>query len=103
MSEETASRAIDFALSDPSPYMKFEFQGSRSLLNFDLIKYIVEETHEKNKIFRKNLSFAIATNLAVVTDEMLDFAKFIRLIFRLLWMAHQMFMTTIVQGQAKQS
>ena len=75
MSEETASRAIDFALSGPSPYMKFEFQGGESLLNFDLIKYIVEETHEKNKIFRKNLSFVIATNLAVVTDEMLDFCK----------------------------
>ena len=75
MSEETASRAIDFALSGPSPYMKFEFQGGEPLLNFDLIKYIVEETHEKNKIFRKNLSFVIATNLAVLNDEMLNFCR----------------------------
>jgi uncharacterized protein len=75
MSEETASKAIDFALSGPSSFMKFEFQGGESLLNFDLVRFIVEVALERNKAFNKNLSFVIATNLAVVTDEMLNFCK----------------------------
>jgi uncharacterized protein len=75
MSQDIASNAIDFALSGPSPRMKFEFQGGESLLNFDLIKYIVEEAKKRNEILRKDLSFIIATNLAVVSDEILDFCK----------------------------
>lgn len=42
MSEETASRAIDLMFRCPSPAVKVEFQGGESLLNFDLIRFIVE-------------------------------------------------------------
>jgi uncharacterized protein len=75
MSQQTASNAINFALSGPSPRMKFEFQGGESLLNFDLIQYIVEEAKKRNEVCRKDLSFVIATNLAVVTEEILDYCK----------------------------
>ncbi len=75
MSKETASKAIDFALSGPSPQMKFEFQGGEPLLNFALIKYIVQEAKKRNEFYKKNLSFVIATNLAMITEEMLDYCK----------------------------
>ena len=73
MSEETAIKAIDFALSGPSPRMKFEFQGGESLLNFDLIRFIIKEAKLRNEKFNKDLAFVAATNLAVINDEMLDF------------------------------
>lgn len=73
MTEETALRAIDFAFDGPSPKIKFEFQGGESLLNFDLIRFIVKEAKKKNDRYRKELAFVAATNLAIVTDAMLDF------------------------------
>lgn len=75
MSQETASRGIDFALDSPAPRMKIEFQGGEPLLNFDLIKYIVEETKKRGEIRNKELFFVIATNLAVLTEEILDYCK----------------------------
>lgn len=71
MSKEVASKSIDIALKSPSKNIKIEFQGGEPLLNFDLIKYIVHEAKARNN--NKNLAFVIATNLAVVTSEILDF------------------------------
>jgi len=71
MSEEVASKSIDLTLRSPSKNIKIEFQGGESLLNFELIKYIVEEAKSRN--VDKNLGFVIATNLAVVTQEILDY------------------------------
>ena len=71
MSKEIASKSIDLALRSPSKNIKIEFQGGESLLNFDLIQYIVEEAKLRNA--DKNLGFVIATNLAVVTREILDY------------------------------
>ena len=71
MSKEIASSSIDLALKSPSKNIKIEFQGGESLLNFDLIKYIVHETKSRN--INKNIGFVIATNLAVVTKEILEF------------------------------
>src|SRR6266540_3770888 len=41
MSEETATKALTFALSTPSSKIKIEFQGGEPLLNFELIEKIV--------------------------------------------------------------
>ena len=73
MSEATATKASKFALSGPSPRIKFEFQGGESLLNFELIRFIVREAKKQNEFRGKDLAFVAATNLAVLTDEMLDF------------------------------
>ena len=44
MSEDTARRALDVAMSSPPPAIKIEFQGGEPLLNFGLIKSIVAAT-----------------------------------------------------------
>ena len=48
MSEETARRALEVMFRSPSPDLKVEFQGGEPLLNFDLVRYIVEEAKEMN-------------------------------------------------------
>ncbi len=73
MSKESASSSIDLALSSPSKNIKIEFQGGESLLNYELIQYIVEETKKRGS--GKNLAFVIATNLAVVSREILQFCS----------------------------
>ena len=73
MPRETASTAIDLALRSPANAIKIEFQGGEPLLNFDLIKYIVTEAKARNG--GKQLSFVIATNLALINEEILQFCE----------------------------
>lgn len=73
MTEETASRAIDLVFRSPSPHLKIEFQGGESLLNFSLVRYVVEEARRRND--GRHMTFVITSNLANLTDEMLDYCE----------------------------
>lgn len=75
MTEETALRALDLVFRSPSPAIKIEFQGGESLLNLPIIRFVVQEALRRNKTERRNLAFVIATNLAVLDDEALAFAR----------------------------
>lgn len=73
MSRETAERSIDLMFRSPAPALKVEFQGGESLLNFDLVRWIVERVEERNLAEQRQLEFVVATNLAPLTDPMLEF------------------------------
>ena len=73
MSAETADKAIELMYKSPSPVLKVEFQGGESLLNFDLIRHVVERASMLND--GRDLQFVIATNLSPLTDEMLAYCK----------------------------
>lgn len=73
MTEDTARRALQLAFKSPSPHLKIEFQGGEPLLNFPLIRWITAEAKRMNVQYGKDLAFVIATNLALVDDEILEF------------------------------
>lgn len=73
MSRETAEKALDAVFRSPSPQIKIEFQGGEPLLNFALIKEVVVEAERRAASERRDLAFVIATNLALLDDEVLDF------------------------------
>lgn len=73
MSKETAKKSIDLMMQSPSTHLKVEFQGGESLLNFEIVQLIVETTEEENKKHNKDIQFVIATNLAMITDEIIDY------------------------------
>lgn len=75
MSRETALKAIDLAFRSPSPVLKFEFQGGESLLNLDVIQFIIEEVKRRNIQEQRSLQFVIATNLALLSDEAIELAR----------------------------
>lgn len=75
MTAEAASAALDLALRSPSKRIKIEFQGGEPLLNFPLIQSIVLEAESKNRKLGKDLAFVIATNLALVNEEILTFCR----------------------------
>jgi His-Xaa-Ser system radical SAM maturase HxsB len=75
MSEETAMRALDVALSAPPRAIKIEFQGGEPLLNFDLIRTVVEEAECRSKPLDKTIEFVITTNLALLTEDILTFCR----------------------------
>ena len=73
MSKEIAKRAVDIALQSPEKNLNFEFQGGEPLLNFEIIKYIVEYS-QQNKTFH-NINYSIVSNLTLITDEILEFCS----------------------------
>ena len=73
MSQDTARRGLELAFRSPSPHLKLEFQGGEPLLNFPLVRWIVAEAKQINQVHGKQLAFVIATNLALLDDEILDF------------------------------
>jgi His-Xaa-Ser system radical SAM maturase HxsB len=75
MSEELALRAIDVALSAPAPRIKIEFQGGEPLLNFGLVRKIVAAAQERAPARNKAVEFVIASNLALLTNEILGFCR----------------------------
>lgn len=74
MSQDTALKAISLMFRSPSRALKVEFQGGESLLNLPLMRFIVREVLERNKTYKRDIVFVIATNLALLTDDLLDFA-----------------------------
>jgi sulfatase maturation enzyme AslB (radical SAM superfamily) len=52
---------------------EIEFQGGEPLLNFPLIRWITAEAKRMNAGHGKDLAFVIATNLALLDDEILEF------------------------------
>ena len=49
MSEATARRALQLAFRSQSPHLKLEFQGGELLLNFLLVRWIVDQAKQVNK------------------------------------------------------
>jgi uncharacterized protein len=72
MSREIAVAALRHIARSPSKDIKIEFQGGESLLNFTLIKEIVESAKEIIPA-DKRVGYVAATNLTFLTDEILEF------------------------------
>src|SRR5712672_4314190 len=75
MSDDTAQRALAIALSTPGPGIKIEFQGGEPLLNFPLIERIVLAAKAGAAKMAKSVDFVIASNLALLDDNVLSFCK----------------------------
>ncbi len=73
MSMETAKKTVDFIFQSPSKAITIEFQGGEPLLNFPVVKFIIDYAKELNKKHKKDLRFSIVTNLSLMSDEILDF------------------------------
>ncbi len=75
MTENTALKALGLVFESPSKTVKIEFQGGEPLLNFGLIKFIVEKALEINKVEQRYIQFVITTNLTYLDDDVISFCK----------------------------
>ncbi len=71
MNYEIAEKSVDIALQSPTKYLNFEFQGGEPLLNFDVIKHIVEYAEDKKE--NHIIEYNIVSNLTLLTDEIIEF------------------------------
>lgn len=73
MTPDMADKALDFVFRSPNPAIKIEFQGGEPLLNFQMVRYVVEAAKRRNQDEKRDLEFVIATTLSLLTDEVLAF------------------------------
>ncbi len=71
MSAEVGKRAIDFIIANSGKRRNLEvdFFGGEPLMNFDVVKEIVEYGREQEKLHDKNFRFTITTNGILLDDE----------------------------------
>lgn len=73
MTKETAEKTVDLALATTNPSVTIEFQGGEPLVNFPVVKHVVEYALEKNREKKKSLEFTLISNLALMDEEKLAF------------------------------
>lgn len=73
MTPEIAEKSVDIALSSTNPFVTIEFQGGEPLVNFEVVKHIIEYAREKNKSLGKQLEFTMVSNLSLMTEEKLQY------------------------------
>ena len=68
---ETGKAAIDFLLEQSvgRENLEVDFFGGEPLMNFDVVKQIVEYARSKEKEWGKHFSFTITTNGILLNDE----------------------------------
>ena len=75
MSFETGKHAIDFLLenSGDRPNLELDFFGGEPLMNFGVVKQVVEYARSREKEYNKKFRFTITTNGLLLDDEKIDF------------------------------
>ena len=72
---ETAKKIVDFIFQTHNKEINIEFQGGESLLNFDVLKFIVKYAQKVNKQKKKTLKFNLVSNLLLLEPEHCKFFK----------------------------
>jgi len=73
MDEKTAKATVDFIFQSPSPYIIIEFQGGEPLLNFKIVKYVIEYSKKLNKLRKKKLYFSIVSNFSLMDSGKMNY------------------------------
>ncbi|MDC0740809.1 His-Xaa-Ser system radical SAM maturase HxsB [Polyangium mundeleinium] len=89
MTVEHADKALDLVFRSPNEHIKIEFQGGEPLLNFPLVRHIVERARKQNEDHRRDLQFVITSNLSRLSDDVLSFCK-----------EHGVYLSTSLDGPA---
>lgn len=77
MSFETGKRALDFLIENSGTRRNLEvdFFGGEPLMNWDVVKRLVEYARSIEKKYNKNFRFTLTTNGMLIDDDVIDFAN----------------------------
>lgn len=77
MSFEVGRRALDFLIENSGSRRNLEvdFFGGEPLMNFDVVKRLVEYARSVEKQHGKNFRFTLTTNGLLIDDDVIDFAN----------------------------
>ncbi|MBU1177466.1 MAG: His-Xaa-Ser system radical SAM maturase HxsB [Patescibacteria group bacterium] len=69
MDKETAKNVVEKIFQTTSPFVAIEFQGGEPLVNWPIVKFIIEEAYKKNKKAKKDLEIRLVSNFSLMTEE----------------------------------
>ena len=77
MSFEVGKRALDFLIENSGSRhnLEVDFFGGEPLMNFDVVKQLVEYARSIEKEKGKNFRFTLTTNGILIDDDVIDFAN----------------------------
>lgn len=77
MSFEVGKRALDFLIENSGTRRNLEvdFFGGEPLMNFDVVKQLVEYARSVEKEKNKNFRFTLTTNGVLIDDDVIEFAN----------------------------
>lgn len=77
MSFEVGKRALDFLIANSGNRRNLEvdFFGGEPLMNFSVVKQLVEYGRSKEKEYNKNFRFTMTTNGVLLNDEIMDYCN----------------------------
>ena len=77
MSFEVGKRALDFLIENSGTRRNLEvdFFGGEPLMNFEVVKQLVEYARSVEKKYGKNFRFTLTTNGLLIDDDVIDFAN----------------------------
>ncbi|MBQ7957040.1 MAG: thioether cross-link-forming SCIFF peptide maturase [Clostridia bacterium] len=77
MSFETGKQALDFLVANSGSRRNLEvdFFGGEPLMNFDVVKQMVEYARSIEKEHNKNFRFTLTTNGVLIDDDVIEFAN----------------------------
>jgi len=73
MTKATAKKVVDTIFYTSNHSLTIEFQWWESLVNWDIVKFIVEYAEIKAAHLKKNLQFALVTNLTLMDEDKLEY------------------------------
>jgi uncharacterized protein len=73
MTPEIAEKAVDVALGTTNNFVTIEFQGGEPLVNFPVVKHIIEYATRRNQELGKRLEFTMVSNFSLMDEEKLAY------------------------------
>ncbi|HAH31630.1 MAG TPA: hypothetical protein DCL44_04885 [Elusimicrobia bacterium] len=73
MSRKTAAKTLDFIFSIPCGDLVMEFQGGEPLLNFSVLRFMVNSARRRAVAQGRRVHFSVVTNLTAMTAAKLEF------------------------------
>lgn len=77
MSYEVGKQALDFLIANSGnrKNLEVDFFGGEPLMNFEVVKRLVEYGREQEKTYNKKFRFTLTTNGLLLSDEVMEFAN----------------------------
>jgi uncharacterized protein len=73
MPEKTAKKVVDKIFQSTSESIVIEFQGGEPLLNWPIVKFIIEYAKKKNKKIKKEIELRLVSNFSLMDEEKFKF------------------------------
>lgn len=73
MDIETAEKVVDLIFEAENQKINIEFQGGEPLVNWEVVKFIINYAKEKEKTSNKKITFSLVTNFSLMDQEKLNF------------------------------